>query len=86
MSDQTQPYIQRKAGDPWTVEDFTSCKRWSAKISTVDRLPSNNWKVDKAHDSTSSGNTDEYAKAIVDCVLAELPKRTGYMMPSKMSS
>lgn len=84
MSDQTQPYIQRKAGDPWTVEDFHELQSMikddiQGSIDTaIDELE----MVDKAGDADKFGGKtpEEYAKAIVERVLAELPKRTGYMM------
>jgi len=88
MSNQPIPYIQRKAGDPWTVEDFHDLQTKvqediSGSIETaIQQLD----RVDKAGDSDKFGgkNPDEYAKAIIDRVLAELPKRTGYMMLFKV--
>jgi hypothetical protein len=84
MSDQTIPYIQRKAGDPWTVEDFhdlqTKVKQdiqgsINTAISQLDQ-------VNRAGDSDKFGgkSPEEFAQALVDRVLAILPKRTGYMM------
>ncbi|MCP4285500.1 MAG: hypothetical protein GY792_13755, partial [Gammaproteobacteria bacterium] len=75
---------QRKAGDPWTVEDFHELQtmvkgdiRGSIR-SAIDEIE----QVAKARDADKFGgkNPEEYAKAIVDRVLAELPKRTGYQM------
>jgi len=84
MSDQTLPYIQRKAGDPWTVEDFHEMQTLvkediHGSIQTaIDQIE----QVDKASDAGKFGGKtpEEYAKEIVERVLAELPKRTGYMM------
>jgi hypothetical protein len=88
MANQSQNYyIQRKAGDPWTVEDFHELQTMikqdiQGSITTaIDELQ----EVEKAGDAEKFGGKtpDEYAKAIVDRVLAELPKRTGYLMVFK---
>jgi hypothetical protein len=88
MTDQTRDYyIQRKAGDPWTVEDFHELQTMikqdiRGSITTaIDELQ----EVDKAGDAAKFGGKtpDEYAQALVDRVLAELPKRTGYLMVFK---
>ncbi len=85
MSDQIAPYyIQRKAGDPWTVEDFHDLQKMikddiHGSIDTaIDELE----QVDRAGDADKFGGKtpEEYAKAIIDRVMAELPKRTGYLM------
>jgi len=88
MTDQTAPYyIQRKSGDPWTVEDFHDLQKMikddiHTSIDTaIDELE----QVDKAGDADKFGGKtpEEYTKAIIDRIMAELPKRTGYMMVFK---
>jgi len=85
MTSQTENYyIQRKAGDPWTVEDFHELQKLikqdiDGSIATaIDGLH----QVDKAGDAEKFGGAtpDDYAKALVERVLAQLPKRTGYLM------
>jgi hypothetical protein len=84
MSDQTLPYIQRKAGDPWTVEDFHDLQtRVKEDIhgsirTAIEQLE----EVEKAGDAAKFGGKtpEEYAKDLVERVLAALPKRTGYRM------
>lgn len=84
MSEQSLPYIQRKAGDPWTVEDFHDVQKMvkddihDSIQSAVDQIE----RVDKAGDAENFGgqNPEEYAKALIDRILAILPSRTGYMM------
>jgi hypothetical protein len=84
MSDQTLPYIQRKAGDPWTVEDFHEMQTMvkediQGSIHTaIEQIE----RVDKSGDAEKFGGKtpEEYAKELVDRVLAVLPRRTGYMM------
>ena len=84
MSDQTLPYIQRKAGDPWTVEDFHELQTIVKEDihGSIETAIQQLDHVDKAGDAEKFGgkSPDEYAKAIVDRVLAVLPKRTGHMM------
>jgi hypothetical protein len=84
MSDKILPYIQRKAGDPWTVEDFHDLQT-QVKTDIHDSIETAIQQLDhveKSGDAEKFGgmSPDEYAKAIVDRVLSELPKRTGYMM------
>jgi siroheme synthase (precorrin-2 oxidase/ferrochelatase) len=88
MTNSTEDYyIQRKAGDPWTVEDFHELQKMikqdiqNSITTAIHELQ----HVDKAGDADKFGGETpaEYAKAIVDRVLAELPKRTGYRMVFK---
>ena len=82
MSEES-PYIPRKPGDPITAEDWNEVQVGvkqdiQAKIgAAIDGLES----VPKSDDAVKFGGKtpDEYAQAIVDRVLYELPKRTGYL-------
>lgn len=84
MTDSNAPYIQRKAGDPWTVEDFHEVQNLIQKDiqGSITKAIDDLRQVDKAGDAEKFGgkSPDDYAQAIVDRVLAQLPKRTGYRM------
>lgn len=83
MSDQALPYISRNAGDPVTAEDWNGMQVMiksdihSQVETAIDALE----HVDQAGDAEKFGgkSPDEYAKEIIDRLLHELPKRTGYM-------
>ncbi len=83
MSDQPLPYIQRKPGDPITAEDWNEVQvdikgdihgQITTAIGALQSVP-------QSGDAGKFGGKtpDEYAQEIVDRVLHELPKRTGYL-------
>jgi hypothetical protein len=82
MTEQVLPYIQRKPGDPITSEDWNEMQiaikgdigeRIASAIEDID-------EVAQAGDAEKLGGKtpDQYAQDIIDRVLKELPKRTGY--------
>jgi hypothetical protein len=82
MASQTEPYIKRSPGDLWTAEDWNDVQ---TKIRSdigqqITTAVKNIKSVPHAEDSDKleGQSADELTKAILESVLQELPKRTGY--------
>jgi len=88
MSDQSFAYIRRKAGDPWTVEDFHDVQRLIKDDiqGSIDKAIHALNRVDASGDADKFGGKtpEQFAKELVDRVMSELPKRTGYQMLFKV--
>jgi hypothetical protein len=83
MSNQVSPYISRKPGDLITAQDWNGMQEL-VKNDMADRIQTaldNLTVIDRAEDADKLGGKtpDELSQQVLEYVLRQLPKRTGYL-------